>query len=504
MNRTHMTLAGGAAAAAIVAAIGAWALGGAAVTRVIAAPLGLTEASFQVTLGGPLWRDRTLRDGEGTPDIAYVTSDERLTITAAGRDGARVGAIGYRVDGGPVRGLEACAAPFCPRSATVTTTPALRRLGAGTHRLVVVVRGLGAEQVATATLVVTVGDRLPPVREGEPVATTAAPAPAAGVAALRRRTRAIVAREIRSGVLRGVIGAAAPRFVQIGELRAAGTAIGATALLALPVPLRAVRATVPGYVPAAGGYRSRPVRFTATRLRDLLVDVDLRSNRVIAVQPGPRSQTSSWAQQPGPATPAVSAAADASRRAPALVRLSERGPEFLAYDGAPTFGGAARDWPVSLVFTGHASVGKVKRALAAVGFTRRGHARYLAYRTGPGSPRFDGDRGLKTACGTDGTDVHLRLYAPSATDSFADPEYGSVVVATAHLDRADGCATAPTLFGFSEEAERRVATIVAARLGWRVQRNRLALGNAEPYRRDTSDSAHVWWSDGRATLVNVP
>jgi hypothetical protein len=41
-------------------------------------------------------------------------------------------------------------------------------------------------------------------------------------------------------------------------------------------------------------------------------------------------------------------------------------------------------------------------------------------------------------------------------------------------------------------------------LGWRVQRSRLALGNAEGYRRDSTDSGRVWWSDGRATLITVP
>jgi hypothetical protein len=37
-----------------------------------------------------------------------------------------------------------------------------------------------------------------------------------------------------------------------------------------------------------------------------------------------------------------------------------------------------------------------------------------------------------------------------------------------------------------------------------VRPDRLALGNPEPYRRDIGDSAHVWWSDGRATLIAVP
>jgi hypothetical protein len=501
MTRPRVKLAGAATVTAIAAALAAWTLGGAAAARVVTTPLGLTEAPFGITLGGPLWRDRTLRDDEGTPDIAYVTADERLTVTVAGRDGAHIRAVTYRVDGGAVHRLRACAAAPCPRSIAVSTRPALRRLGAGGHRLVVAVSGDAGAQPTRRTLEVTVGDRLPPIREGEPVATTAAAAAAPALAAVARRTRAINRREIRTGGLRGVVGAAAPSFVQVGELRAGGRAIGGTALLALPVPLRGVHATVPGYVSAAGGYRSQPVRFTAPQLRDLLVDVDLRRDRVIAVEPGPRSQTSQWSPAQSPATAAATAAA---RRAPALVRLSEGGPAFLAYDGAPGVHTGDRDWPVSLIFAGHATVGKVKRALRAAGFTRSGHARYLAYRSGSGSPRFDGDRGLKTPCAADGTDVHLRLYAPSATDSFSDPEYGSVVVGTAHLDRADGCATPPVLFGFSEDAERQIAGIVARRLGWRVQRNRLALGNAEPYRRDTADSGHVWWSDGRATLITVP
>ncbi|HMJ36394.1 MAG TPA: hypothetical protein VK501_21000 [Baekduia sp.] len=201
---------------------------------------------------------------------------------------------------------------------------------------------------------------------------------------------------------------------------------------------------------------------------------------------------------------ALPAAADAPRRPPTLIRLSDAGPAFLDYDGTPDLSAAGRDWTVSMIFAGHASIRKVKAALRTVGFTRPGHARYLAYRTADGTLRFDSDRGLKTRCAADGTDVHVRLYAPTATDRFVDPRYGSVVVGTTHLDRADGCSTPPQLFGFSEEAERRIADTVARRLGWRVQRNHLALGNREPYRRDVTDSAHVWWNDGRATLVVVP
>jgi hypothetical protein len=159
---------------------------------------------------------------------------------------------------------------------------------------------------------------------------------------------------------------------------------------------------------------------------------------------------------------------------------------------------------VSLVFTGHASITKVKQGLRRLGLTRRGGTRYLAYRADPGSMRFDGDRGLKTPCDPQGTDVHVRLYAPSAVDHFSDPELGDVVIATTHLDHADGCGVPPQLYGFSEQAEQRVATMIDRGLGWDVQPDELNLGNAEPFHRDAGDPGHIWWGDGRATLIDVP
>jgi hypothetical protein len=194
---------------------------------------------------------------------------------------------------------------------------------------------------------------------------------------------------------------------------------------------------------------------------------------------------------------------DVAREPPRFVRLSDPGPSFLAYDGDPTLTQSGRDWPVSLVFAGNASITRVKSALRAAGLTRTGHTRYLAYRTAGATIRFDGDRGLKGPCDGNGTDTHVRLYAPTATDRFIDPEYGSVVLGTAHLDRADGCSVPPAMFGFSEQAEQNVASLLARR-GWQVQPDRLAFGNAEPYRRELADPAHVWWSDGRATLITVP
>jgi hypothetical protein len=292
------------------------------------------------------------------------------------------------------------------------------------------------------------------------------------------------------GMLHAVLGSRPARLVQLGELQDGGLTVGATALLALPVPRHDVRTAVPG------------ANFSARVLRDVLVDVDLHRGTIVDVQPGPASQTSSSATGPPPPSPI--GVPSAAPSAPALVRLSAHGPSFAPYDGLPALGAAGRDWPVSLVFAGHATVGRVKRALRRVGFTRVGERRWLAYRAPDGSVRFDSDRGLKTTCDANGTDMHLRLYAPPRTDHFSNPRLGSFVVATVHLDRGEGCAPPPRLFGFSEEAERRVAGVVARRLSWRVQPDRIALDNAEPYRRDLAVPNHLWWSDGRATLITVP
>jgi hypothetical protein len=294
--RTRTKLAGGVAAAAVAVAVAVSVLGGDDAVDDVAAPLGLAgDGPFAIRLSGPLWGDRTLRDVDGSPDIAYLTRDEPLTVAVRARDGARVASIGVRVDRGPRRVLLACPGAPCPPSATVTARPAVQRLGGGSHRVTIDVRGSRTGQRASVRIEVRVGDRLPPVREGEVVPAAAAPPPpSASSAALERRVQALVGREQRLGVLRDVLGTSAPRFVQIGALGMAGRGVGVTALLELPAPRRNVRATVPGYVPTGGGYRVQSVAFTAVVLRDLLVDLDLRRGRVIAAEPGPGSQTSRW------------------------------------------------------------------------------------------------------------------------------------------------------------------------------------------------------------------
>jgi hypothetical protein len=366
--------------------------------------------------------------------------------------------------------------------------------------------------VSVASFDVRVVPRLPAAVEAEP-ATGAVSPPAAGLPYRERHAAVrLLADGRRSGELLRLLGNARVRVRAAGALRNGGQTIGATLLLELPVARRNVSATLPGYVPGTGRdtpYLSRSVQWGASALRDLLLDVDLQRRRIISVEPGPASVTTSWSAKDPPAREGLAAdpakVPDIPARPPRLVRVSDGGPAFLAYDGDLGLDPRRHDWPVSLVFAGRATVGKVKNALRPLGFTRLGFTRYLAYRPlGAGATlRFDGDRGLKTHCDAAGTDVHIRFYAPAATDRFADAKLGSVVVATSHLDHNDGCGTGPARYGFSGIAERRIG-LLARRLGWRVEPNRLTLGNAESYRRDVGDPSHLWLGDGRATLIWVP
>jgi hypothetical protein len=300
--------------------------------------------------------------------------------------------------------------------------------------------------------------------------------------------RRLLAAARRTGPLRAVLGHSSVSILDAGRLVDGPRTVGTTMLLDLPVPRRDVSATVPDFGATA--------RLRASLLNTVLVDYS--AGRVVAIEPGPGSVTTTWT---GPVHPAIPATAV---RDPLLVQLSPGGPSVLTYDGAASLDPTTRDWPVSLVFAGDATVGKVKSALRSLGFTHTGHERYLAYHGRVAAGLVDGDRGLKTACDASSTDLHVRLYAPPMTDRFADPGLGSVVVATVHYDRNDGCGTGPRLYGFSELAEQQVAGAVSTRLGWRVERDRLALGNAEPLRRDVRNPAHVWLADGSATLIHVP
>lgn len=117
---------------------------------------------------------------------------------------------------------------------------------------------------------------------------------------------AVLARERRRGPLAAALGRARIRVLQIGALESGGRRIGATMLVALAVPRRQVRATVPAYLVAgrssSAPYTSQRAAMRVAVLRDALIDIDLRSGRVVSFEPGPRSRTASWSPSSGPSS----------------------------------------------------------------------------------------------------------------------------------------------------------------------------------------------------------
>jgi hypothetical protein len=292
----------GAAAVLVVvvtAAALAWRLGGGGDTaRDLGARLDLVDdGPFALRLGGALWDSRTLRDRDGAPDLAYATGDEPLTVDVTGRGGRRAAAVELRVDGRLAARRAFCDAGACPRHARITVVAPVAERGSGRHGVTVIALGRTGRETARARFEITVVERLPKVREGEPVArrATRPTRPAIG-AAERQLTRSVIDRERLSGVLRDVLGRTPYTVDAIGELHRGPRRVGTTILLSLARARTGVTSDVPGYRPDPGpaGYRLGVIRLSAPVLRDLLVDVDLARRRVIAVEPGPRSRTSGW------------------------------------------------------------------------------------------------------------------------------------------------------------------------------------------------------------------
>jgi hypothetical protein len=274
--------------------------------RDLAKSLGLVDdPPFRLELSGRLWQDRTLTGEDGAPDLAHVTSDESLAVTVSGKGGARVADVELRVDGRRQRYVRPpCPAARCPTNLRLALTP---RLGAasGDRRVQVLARdpharGAGTDvgsHTGSVTFTVHRGPSLPLVREGDPVTATAAPSEHDESKLVRLRLQALrvisaardpsVLEVLRSGF----------RVRQTGELTAAGRPLGATLLLDLTPARRNLSIALPAYFPASSGttYRRQSVRMRAPVLRDLLVDVDLERDRVVAVEPGPQSQTGVWA-----------------------------------------------------------------------------------------------------------------------------------------------------------------------------------------------------------------
>jgi hypothetical protein len=273
----------------------------------IARPGNFRSSPFTVTVSGPLWRSRSLRDSDGAEDFALVDGDLPLEVRVRASGAARVGAVELRVDGRRERTVGgACGQDGCPDQVDATFVPRLRSLPAGGHRVEIYATAAGARDAQqTARFDTRTTARAPAIVEGEPAVTDAPPDPRDGDVALRQAALDVLAAERAQPGLAAVLLDARLELIQAGPLNARGRRIGATLWVALPTPLRDVHATVPHYVPssAAGGraYSPQNVRMHVAVLRDALIDVDLTTQRVIAFEPGPRSHTISWKPSRAPA-----------------------------------------------------------------------------------------------------------------------------------------------------------------------------------------------------------
>jgi hypothetical protein len=491
--RLVIVLAALAAVAVVLLAVGG--------VRQLPGELGMSrDPPFAIQPSGGLWDARTLRDADGAPDVAYLTADAPLIARVQAQDAPGVQRVIVRIDGQPQATWRArCSSGRCPATVVARFHPLVVRRGTGAHSVEVRAAGSdAAPAVIIARFEVRVGSPHAAAVEVEPraVSSRTVVTPDHSSPRVDRAIRSVA----RRGRLARVLGGS--RLV----VRERGRGAGVVTVLA---DVRPARRDVGAVLAQPGD--DGPVRMQARVLRDVLVDVDVRRKVAAAIQPGPASSIAVWAPvgsgrvaRTVSEDEAPSAAFSAARR-PRLLRLSDAGFAFFTQDGDASLRPSGRDWPVSVVFAGAASIAKVKTALRGLGLTRRGHARSLGYRLpGSGLLRFDSDRGLKERCDANATDLHVRVYAPTATDRFIDREFGHVVLATVHLDHTDGCGIGPSLFGFSERAERQLAALISTRLHWKVSLDALPLANAEPLRRDSADPTHVWLADGSATVITVP
>lgn len=200
----------------------------------------------------------------------------------------------------------------------------------------------------------------------------------------------------------------------------------------------------------------------------------------------------------------------ASAWTPADLRaFSQDEDRFLTYDFESASARLSNcDWPVTIVFWGHASVSKVKTALGST-LVLPGNAMYAYVSDAPQRKRpyvWASDRGVKSFSLTRA--LHVRLYA-DADGRLTNESWGDYVIATTHFDFNE-LSSDPT-FGRSEEAAAAVEALCVTAWGAAaVVPDVLPLANVEADRVETSVSSgggvtsHYWQCDGLATMVYVP
>jgi hypothetical protein len=200
------------------------------------------------------------------------------------------------------------------------------------------------------------------------------------------------------------------------------------------------------------------------------------------------------------------------------------------------------DNPIGLIFTGNASVNKIKDVfdyyfredlvhgvpsgfLGDLGKSPQYAHLYpgtIVDGVRGGSWQWDKDTGEKTIlCGKDrnGTFAeHMRIYAPTwmadgRVDSMYNTVFGYYVIASAHQDHNECPFSGTKWFGYSEYVENKVTSIAKVTKGiGKVLPDRIWLANREGYQRSSSGSwvpapykegDYVWLNNGWATRIET-
>jgi hypothetical protein len=161
------------------------------------------------------------------------------------------------------------------------------------------------------------------------------------------------------------------------------------------------------------------------------------------------------------------------------------------------------DWPVTIVFTGNASVSKIKTAYKLRGWANPFVTTMYGYENDGSTFAWASDGGVKTIAAKS---AHMRLYAPGGR--MYNTAWGYYVLATTHYDNAELSKPPTQWFGMSEDAaSAAVQTAIKAWGSGCVTYNAFDMKNS--YSATTrvvgpTGEIHVWQCDGLATLIRVP
>ena len=190
----------------------------------------------------------------------------------------------------------------------------------------------------------------------------------------------------------------------------------------------------------------------------------------------------------------TSALADHS--ASAVTLLSEDGDYFWNWDfNSESVSPTNVDWPISLLWFNDADVTLVKDI---VEWNHVGGEKHARLKDGPGSYRWDSDRGIKEFQGTCTSTVqHMRVYA-DGDDRIYNTMWGYYVLATAHYDVNELCNSS---HGWTEDVTANLVDIASA-AGYSVVDNDPDLDFAN-YETTGWEGNHYVQSDGYASSVDV-